>query len=124
MNAFGRCALASLFLLGGVNKAMSFEAVSTRMEAVGLLPSSILLPIVITLELGAGLLIATAGPFYRIAALILAGFTLTTNVYFHDFWTMQGDVRELELSLFFKNIAIAGALLFVATQQSSSTELK
>jgi len=82
MNAFGRCALASLFLLGGVNKAMSFEAVSTRMEAVGLLPSSILLPIVITLELGAGLLIATAGPFYRIAALILAGFTLSSNELF------------------------------------------
>jgi hypothetical protein len=37
---------------------------------------------------------------------------------------MQGDLRELELSLFFKNIAIAGALLFVATQQSSSYELK
>jgi len=32
---------------------------------------------------------------------------------------MEGDVRALELSLFFKNIAIAGALLFVATQQPS-----
>jgi putative oxidoreductase len=123
-NAFGRFALASLFLLGGVNKAMNFEAVSTRMEAVGLVPSPILLPIVIALELGAGLLIAMAGPFYRLAALVLAGFTLTTNLFFHDFWTMQGDLRELELSLFFKNIAIAGALLFVATQQSSSYELK
>jgi len=64
-------------------------------------------------------LIATAGPAYRIAALILAGFTLATNFFFHDFWTMDGNVRELELSLFFKNIAIAGALLFVATQQFS-----
>ena len=123
-NAFGRCAFASLFLLGGVNKVMTFEAVSMRMEAVGLMPSFILLPIVITLELGAGLLIAMAGPFYRIAALVLAGFTLTTNLFFHDFWTMQGDIRELEFSLFFKNVAIAGALLFVATQKASSTELK
>jgi len=124
VNAFGRCAIASLFLLGGVNKVMNFEAVTVRMEAVGLMPSSILLPIVIALELGAGLLLATAGPAYRLAALILAGFTLATNFFFHDFWTMQGDVRALELSLFFKNIAIAGALLFVATQQSSSSELK
>jgi len=119
VNALGRCALASLFLLGGVNKIMNFEAVTVRMEAVGLMPSSILLPIIIALELGAGLLIATAGPAYRIAALILAGFTLATNFFFHDFWTMDGNVRELELSLFFKNIAIAGALLFVATQQFS-----
>jgi len=119
VNALGRCALASLFLLGGVNKIMNFEALTVRMEAVGLMPSSILLPIIIALELGAGLLIATAGPAYRIAALILAGFTLATNFFFHDFWTMDGNVRELELSLFFKNIAIAGALLFVATQQSS-----
>jgi len=44
---------------------MNFEAVTVRMEAVGLMPSSILLPIVIALELGAGLLIATAGPAYR-----------------------------------------------------------
>jgi len=123
VNALGRCALASLFLLGGVNKIMNFEAVTVRMEAVGLMPSSILLRIVIALELGAGLLIAAAGPAYRIAALILAGFTLATNFFFHDFWTMDGNVRELELSLFFKNIAIAGALLFVATQQFSS-ELK
>jgi len=119
VNALGRCAIASLFLLGGVNKVMNFEAVTVRMETVGLMPSSILLPLVIALELGAGLLIATAGPFYRIAALVLAGFALSTNVFFHDFWTMQGEIRELELSLFFKNIAIAGALLFVATQQSS-----
>jgi len=123
-NAFGRCTLASLFLLGGVNKVLTFEAVSMRMDEVGLMPSFILLPIVIALELGAGVLIAMAGPFYRIAALVLAGFTLTTNLFFHDFWIMQGDIRELELSLFFKNIAIAGALLFVATQKSSPSELK
>lgn len=110
----GRCGLASLFILGGVNKVMTFEATAARMETVGLSPAEALLPMVIALELIGGVLVALAGPSFRVAALMLAGFTLATNVYFHDFWTMEGHIAELELSLFFKNIAIAGALILVA----------
>ena len=49
----------------------------------------------------------------KIAALVLAGFTLSTNFIFHDFWTMDGDRAALELSLFFKNVSIAGGLVLL-----------
>lgn len=113
--ALGRCLLASLFLLGGLNKILNYSETAAHMTEVGLPMAGSLLPLVILLELGAGALVAFAGPFYRIAALALAGFTVLTNFVFHEFWNMQGDIRALEISLFFKNIFIAGGLLLIVS---------
>lgn len=110
----GRIGLASLFLLGGTNKILNYAATLDNMRGVGLEPAGVLLPLVIALELGAGSLIAIGRWMAPLAALALAGFTLAANLAFHDFWTMEGDRAALELSLFFKNISIAGALLFLA----------
>jgi len=49
-----------------------------------------------------------------LAALALAGFTVATNFVFHEFRTMDGEQAALELSLFLKNISIAGALVLLA----------
>jgi putative oxidoreductase len=37
-------------------------------------------------------------------------FTFATNI-FHPFWAVSGEMAALQLSLFFKNVAIGGALL-------------
>jgi len=108
----GRLVLASLFILGGLNKVMNYTATQAGMSDVGLAPA--LLPLVIALELGGGLAVALGRWFAALAAVALAVFTLATNLYFHDFWNMSGDVAQLELSLFFKNVSIAGGLLYVA----------
>ena len=110
----GRIALASLFLLGGLNKVLNYKATLASMEAVGLSPAPLLLPLVIGLELIGGALVALGRRGAALAALALAMFTLSTNVFFHDFWNMDGDIAALELSLFFKNVSIAGGLLFFA----------
>ena len=81
----------------------------------GLPFASILLPLVIALELCGGALVAIGRTrLAPLAALALAAFTVATNFVFHEFWTMDGLEAELELSLFFKNISIAGGLLLVA----------
>ena len=110
----GRIALASLFLLGGLNKILNYGATLDSMEAVGLSPASLLLPLVIGLELGGGALVAFGRRGASFAAIALAIFTLATNVFFHNFWIMEGERAALELSLFFKNVSIAGGLLFFA----------
>lgn len=110
----GRIALTSLFLLGGLNKILNYTATLASMESVGLSPAHLLLPIVIGLELIGGALVAFGRRGAALAALALAMFTLSTNVFFHDFWNMDGDIAALELSLFFKNVSIAGGLLFFA----------
>ena len=115
----GRIALASLFLLGGLNKILNYGATLDSMEAVGLSPASLLLPLVIGLELGGGTLVAFGRRGAPFAAIALAIFTLATNVFYHNFWTMEGERAALELSLFFKNVAIAGALLALASIEKS-----
>ena len=110
----GRLGLASLFLLGGLNKILNYDATLSSMVGVGLQPAGLLLPIVILLEGVGGALVAFGRRGASLAAIALAIFTLATNVYFHDFWNMEGEIAGLELSLFFKNVSIAGALFFYA----------
>jgi putative oxidoreductase len=124
----GRVGLASLFLLGGLNKILNYEATLTSMAAVGLQPAGLLMPMVISLETVGGALIAFGRKGASLAAVALAIFTIATNVYFHDFWNMDAEIAGLELSLFFKNVSIAGALLFYAASihslHSESTRTK
>jgi putative oxidoreductase len=110
----GRVLLASLFILGGLNKIMNYDATLAMMRAGGVEPAALLLPPTILLELGGGLLVAFGRRFAVPAALALAVFTIVTNLFFHRFWAMAGPEAALQLSLFFKNVSIAGALVFVA----------
>ena len=113
----GIFALASLFLLGGLNKILNWSDTLERMEAAGLTPAALLLPLTVALELiGGAALVYGRGPSVA-AGLLLAGFTVLTNLAFHRFWEMNGVLGDLELSLFFKNIAIAGALTLVAARK-------
>ena len=110
----GRAGLAALFVLGGINKTLNFGDTQARMVEAGLGPAEILLPATILLELlgGLRLIYGHRASIYAAGALCL--FTLATNFWFHRFWQLEGDLAALELSLFFKNVAIAGALLFYA----------
>lgn len=109
----GRVVLASLFMLGGLNKILNYDDTLAMMRGAGLEPAALLLPPTIALELGGGALVAFGRRFAVPAALALAGFTIATNLFFHRFWA-GGPDATLQLSLFFKNISIAGGLLFVA----------
>jgi putative oxidoreductase len=113
LTATGRLVLASLFMLGGLNKIMNYADTLAMMRGAGLEPAALLLPLTIALELGGGGLVAFGRRFAVPAALMLAIFTLATNMFFHRFWSAGPDAA-LQLSLFFKNVSIAGGLLFVA----------
>ncbi len=110
----GRLLLASLFVFAGVLKLTSYSRTMASMTAVGLEPAGMLLPATIALELGGGLLVAIGRTGAAPAAFVLAIFTLATNYWFHDFWTMEGEVARLQGSLFLKNVAVAGGLLLLA----------
>lgn len=110
----GRIGLASLFLLGALNKVLNYGQVLDQMSREGLPISAVLLPLVIALELFGGLAVAIGRMFVVPAAMALAAFTIGANSIFHDFWNMEGAAAQLELALFFKNVSIAGALLLLA----------
>ncbi len=112
--ATGRVVAGAFFILAGVNKLTSYGATVTQMESASL--SGLLLPLVIALELGGGLilLVGKGNRAFIASCCALAVFTLATNAYFHRFWELEGPMRVLELSLFFKNLVIAAALVTFA----------
>lgn len=102
----GRILLAAIFVIAGFQKIGGFAGTQQYMEAFGI--PGMLLPLVILLELGGGLMIV-AGLLTRWTALALAGFTLVAGIVFHaDF----GD--QMQSVMFMKNLAITGGLLLLA----------
>ena len=102
----GRVLLVGIFPLSALSKLGAYEGTQGYMESVGL-PGA-LLPLVIAFELLAPAAVI-AGFYARIAALLLAGFSVVTALVFHfDF----GD--QIQSILFLKNISIAGGLLLLA----------
>ena len=116
----GRAILGGFFILAGTNKGLNIEATLDMMAGQSL--PAWLLPAVIALEIGGGAIVALGRParWLWVAALALAAFTFATNIVFHRFWELEGVMHTLELSLFFKNLAIMGALLMVAGHAASS----
>lgn len=104
------CALiASLFLISGINKITGYAATVGYMEWIGV-PGA-LLPLVILLEVGGGLLLLI-GYKTRLVALLLGGFTLITGVLFHllPSYGLDGLEAQNQTIYFLKNLAVAGGL--------------
>jgi putative oxidoreductase len=104
--ALGRMLLAALFILEGWSKVRGYGAAAAYMDRYGI--PSLLLPAVIALELGGGLMMAV-GWRTRLAAFALAVFCISAAVLFHNQLLDRGQLLHFE-----KNLAIAGGLLVLA----------
>ncbi len=103
----GRILMAAIFILAGLGKITQYAGTQQYMAAMGV-PGA-LLPLVIALELGGGLLLV-AGFKTRLIALALAGFSLASAVLFHS-----NLADQTMFIMFFKNVAMAGGFLIIAT---------
>ncbi|MEM8797212.1 MAG: DoxX family protein [Pseudomonadota bacterium] len=115
----GRIVLASLFVLGGIEKIGNPENSIAMMTSAGLPYPSLLIYLVIVAELGFGLIIACGTTLFFARVVIASAFclivhTALVNIIFHAFWTLEGAAARLELSLFFKNVGVIGGLVVVA----------
>ncbi|MBK1889981.1 DoxX family protein [Undibacterium sp. 14-3-2] len=109
----GRLLLASLFLPAGIGKLTGFAGTVAYISSAGLPMPALAAAAALIVEIGGGAaLIAGAGT--RIAALVLALFTLVASFVFHAYWAVQADQQYVTQLLFFKNIAVAGGLLTLA----------
>jgi putative oxidoreductase len=112
LSLVGRILLALLFIPAGLGKIAGFEGTVGYIASKGLpLPTlGAVIAIVVELALGLALL---AGYKTRIAALVLAAFTLVATVVFHNFWAVPAEAVMVQQLMFFKNIAVIGGLLTV-----------
>jgi putative oxidoreductase len=110
VDVLGRVMLVSLFLGSAVDHLMHWRATADLIEQRGLPYSHVLVVAVIAVELGAGVAFVV-GWRPQLAALALAAFTIVASTLFHLHPRDEG-----EMHLFFKDLAICGALLCFAVR--------
>lgn len=102
-----RIMISLIFITSGLSKISGFTGTQGYMEAMGV-PGA-LLPVVIALELLGGLAVIL-GWHTRVAAFLLAGFSLLSALLFHANF---GD--QMQMIMFMKNVAIAGGFLMIVS---------
>ena len=122
LNLAGRVLLAALFLPAGISKLTGFEGTVGYIASVGLPLPAVGAVLALLVEIvGSVALIAGFGT--RIAALVLALFTLVASFFFHAFWAVPADQAFMVQLLFFKNVAVVGGLLALAANGAGGWSL-
>lgn len=122
--SLARIALPLLFVVEGVLKLANIDHMARALEASTLpVPAQldmlgvsrfVLLGYLIALiEVACGLMVMV-GYRTRAAALVLAVFVVGTIFVVHPFWTMEGQIRALNLTHALKNLSIISGLLIIA----------
>ena len=101
----GRLLLVLLFLTSGFGKIMNYSSTVSYMEGMGV--PGLLLPLVIITETIIPMFILV-GYKTRLAAFLLAGYTILTALIFH-----QNFSDHMQYLNFMKNISIAGGFLMM-----------
>jgi putative oxidoreductase len=114
LNLLGRIAIAALFLPAGINKLMGVEGTTGYFASLGLPAVAVLVWTVIAIEILGGLALIL-GYQTRIVAIGLAIFTILASIVGHAFWAAPVDAAFIAQLLFFKNIAVTGGLLVLAS---------
>jgi putative oxidoreductase len=103
LNLAARILMSHIFILSGFSKITGYAGTQQYMAAMGV-PGA-LLPLVILVELGGGLMLLL-GFKARWAAAALAGFSLLSALLFH-----RNFADQMQMINFMKNLAMAGGLL-------------
>jgi putative oxidoreductase len=109
----GRLLVAYLFIPAGLGKLMGFAGTVGYIGSVGLPMPAVAAAIAIVVELGAGIALLL-GYKTRIAAIVLAVFTLAASFFFHAYWAAPEAQKMMQTLLFNKNVAVVGGLLVLA----------
>lgn len=109
----GRLLVALLFLPAGIGKLTGFAGTVGYISSVGLPMPQLGAVVALVVEIvGGAALIAGFGT--RLAAIVLAAFTLVASFFFHAYWALPADQQMIPQLLFYKNIAVVGGLLTIA----------
>jgi putative oxidoreductase len=111
----GRCLLVLIFLHEGWSILGNYVGAAAYMQKSGV--PSLLLPGVIALQLGGGLLVA-AGIMMRPSALLFAAFCTLTAILFHRQFADHNQLLHFQ-----KDLAIAGGFLALACSGPGSWSL-
>jgi putative oxidoreductase len=109
----GRVMLAAVFLPAGISKITGFAGTVGYISSVGMPLPTVAAAGAILIEV-LGSLALILGFQTRLAALVLAAFTLVASFFFHNFWALPEAQQMMQQLMFFKNIGLIGGLLTLA----------
>ena len=109
----GRVLIALLFVVFGWMKLTNFEGTTNYFARWEFPLPAATAVVAIVFELGFGILVAL-GWKTRWWALALALYTLIAAAVAHRYWTYPAAQVFAQMSFFYKNLAIVGALLYIA----------
>lgn len=118
----GRLLLALLFLPAGLMKIGGFAGTAGYIASKGLPMPALGAVIAIVVEVLGGLALL-AGFGTRVAALVLAVFTVAATVIFHAYWALPAEAQMVQQLMFFKNLAVVGGLLVLAAHGAGGWSL-
>ena len=110
----GRVLIALLFIIFGYMKLTNFGGTVGYFTKWGFPMPQVVTVIAIVAELGGGILLAV-GWRTRAVAWILAVYVVIAAAVAHRYWTYDPAQVFAQTSFFYKNLAIVGGLLYVAT---------
>ena len=109
----GRLAIAALYIPAGYKHLTGLNGFAQFLASEGVPGPAIAWAIAGALVEFFGSLAILAGFKTRLAALLLIAFTIGAAVLGHPFWAAPEAMFQSQYINFFKNLAIAGGLLFV-----------
>lgn len=98
-----RILMSHIFIISGFGKILGYAGTQAYMAHAGV--PGFLLPLVILVEFGGGILLLI-GFQARIVGFLLAGFTVLAALFFHNNFSDQ-----MQMVNFMKNLSMAGGLL-------------
>jgi putative oxidoreductase len=122
LNLMGRILLAALFLPAGLSKLSGFEGTVGYIASVGLPFASVAAAAAIAVEI-LGSVALLVGFQTRMAAAVLAVFTIVASFFFHAFWAAAPEQAFMQQLLFFKNIGVIGGLLLLVSSGAGAWSL-
>jgi putative oxidoreductase len=109
----GRILIGLLFIPSGLSKMGNLTGTAGYIASKGLPAPSALAVLTVIVEVLVGIALVI-GWKARWAALILCVFSIVSAFLFHNFWAAPQAEQMGQMINFYKNLAIAGGLLFVA----------
>ena len=122
LNLAARFLFVALFLPAGISKLTGFSGTVGYISSVGLPLPTLGAVLALSVEI-VGSLALLSGFGTRVAALVLAAFTLVASFFFHAYWAVPADQAFVTQLLFFKNVAVAGGLLALAASGAGAWSL-
>ena len=113
-NLIGRLLVAALFLPAGLAKLTGFAGTVGYFSSLGIPAPSFAVVATVAVEIFGGLALL-AGYQTRLVAIVMAIFTLVASVVGHAYWAAPADQAFVAQLLFFKNMAVIGGLLVLAS---------